>query len=96
MDETELKKENDTAVEDLIKTTTRRKAEDDVKKEQAKSRQRKKQPERKDLVIEPGPKGLFRIKFAGGGQLPEVLKGEYTRKLFAQRDIDKYLRTRGK
>lgn len=33
---------------------------------------------------------LYRIKYSGGGELPEVLRGMYTSAVLAQKDIDKY------
>lgn len=37
---------------------------------------------------------LVRIRFDGGGEVPEDLKGLYTSKLNAQEAIDAYLSTR--
>lgn len=96
MEETEQKNESSTVDDALIKTTTRKDTETRVKQEQKVQKRRRQEPTSKDLKVVPGEKGLLKIKFENGGQLPKELNGTYTKELFAQRDIDKYLSKRGK
>lgn len=41
-------------------------------------------------IYQVGNTALFRVKYAGGGELPEVLRGMYTTPILAQKDINKY------
>jgi hypothetical protein len=45
---------------------------------------------KKVLEIVPDGKGLYELKFTGGGEVPGPLKGKYTSHYFAQKDIMKY------
>ena len=39
---------------------------------------------------------LFKIQFTSGGQLPDYMSGTYTKKEYAQKDIDTYLASKEK
>jgi hypothetical protein len=45
---------------------------------------------KKKLEIVPNGKGMYQIKFQGGGEVPEILSGLYTSHYFANRDIARY------
>jgi hypothetical protein len=47
--------------------------------------------ESKELVFEHTRMNMFRIKYAGGGQLPAELEGEFNNKAQAKVKIDAYL-----
>ncbi len=47
--------------------------------------------QRKKLIIVNTRMNLMVIKFAGGGQVPNMLKGEWNNRMMAQRKIDQYL-----
>ena len=96
MEQTEQKSVDAMEDEALIKTTTRKQVTKQVEEEAKAKKRANREPGPKDLIIVPAEKGLVRIQFEGGGQLPEELKGNYTKGLFAQRDIDRYLSKRGK
>lgn len=50
----------------------------------------------KDLTVKLDLEGYFIIQFEGGGRLPDELSGIYTKRSFAQRDIDSYLKRKNK
>lgn len=50
--------------------------------------------DKKELLVKRDYEGWFTIQYDGGGQVPEVLKGIYTKTAYAQRAIDSYLKER--
>ena len=43
--------------------------------------------EQKSLVVEPNGRGLYRVKYTGGGETPKRLAGLYTSYATAKADI---------
>lgn len=46
---------------------------------------------KKDLIIDQNSQSYFFVKFADGGQLPQALKGRFTRYEFAEHAVRAYL-----
>ncbi len=50
--------------------------------------------QKKELIIVHSRMNFMVIKFAGGGQVPEELRGDWNNRAMAQRKIDLYLANR--
>lgn len=50
----------------------------------------------KQLVTVQVPNGMWRIKFEGGGELPDVLKTLYTKQSYAEKAIFEWLNPRSR
>ncbi len=51
---------------------------------------------KKDLIVQREIEGFWRIRFEGGGLLPEELRGIYTKHAYAMTACEKYLAERDK
>lgn len=43
--------------------------------------------EKKELYVSSAPYGMYEIKYSGGGETPDALKGYFTREVEAERMI---------